>query len=109
MPFQIQRLSDNVYWVSAAYYNVTVLVGEVSVLLIDAPIVKGKHILEAIKTITNKPLSAVVYSHAHSDHVGDVGIILAEPGNSDIEMYATEAVRDELVSHEMTMPARVLP
>ncbi len=28
LPFQIQRLSDNVYWVSASYYNVTVIVGQ---------------------------------------------------------------------------------
>ena len=75
-PFEIQRLSENVYWVSVSYYNVTVVVGEESVLLIDAPIARGKRILEAIKTITNKPLSAIVYSHAHSDHVGDAGTIL---------------------------------
>jgi glyoxylase-like metal-dependent hydrolase (beta-lactamase superfamily II) len=104
-PFEIQRLSDNVYWVSVAYYNVTVLVGKESVLLIDAPIGRGKQILEAIKTITNKPLSAIVYSHAHSDHIGDAGVILRELGNNDIDLYATEEVRDELVAHKMGMPA----
>jgi len=36
-PFQIQRLSENVYWVSVSYYNVTVVVGKETVLLIDAP------------------------------------------------------------------------
>ena len=49
MPFQIQRLSDNVYWVSAAYYNVTVLVGGDSVLLIDAPIARGNKFLRRSK------------------------------------------------------------
>ncbi len=105
MPFQIQRLSDSVYWVSVSYYTVTVLVGKESVLLIDAPIGRSKQILEAIKTITDKPLSAIVYSHAHSDHVGDAGIILGELGNNDIDLYATEAVRDELLAHKMGMPA----
>jgi len=105
MPFQIQRLSDNVYWVSVAYYNVTVLVGKESVLLIDAPIGRGKQILEAIKTITNKPLSTIVYSHAHSDHIGDAGVILGELRNNDVDLYATEEVRDELVAHKMSMPA----
>ena len=104
-PFQIQRLSDNVYWVSVSYYNVTVLVGKESVLLIDAPIGRGKRILEAIKTITNKPLSAIVYSHAHSDHVGDAGVILEALGDNDIDLYATEEVRDEFISHKMGMPA----
>lgn len=104
-PFQIQRLSENVYWVSVSYYNVTVLVGKESVLLIDAPIGRGKRILEAIKTITNKPLSAIVYSHAHSDHVGDAGTILKELENNDIDLYATEEVRDEFIAHNMSMPA----
>ncbi len=27
-PFQIQRLSENIYWVSVSYYNVTVLIGK---------------------------------------------------------------------------------
>ena len=104
-PFQIQRLSENVYWVSVSYYNVTVVVGQESVLLIDAPIGRGKQILEAIKTITNKPLSAIVYSHAHSDHVGDVGVILEELGNNGVDLYATEEVRDELIAHKMSIPA----
>jgi len=105
IPFQIQRLSDNVYWVSVSYYNVTVLVGEESVLLIDAPIARGKQILEAIKTITDKPLSAIVYSHAHSDHVGDAGVVLEESDNGDIDLYATVEVRDEFIAHKMSMPA----
>ncbi len=105
IPFQIQRLSDNVYWVSVSYYNVTVIVGKESVLLIDAPIARGKRILEAVKTITDKPLSAIVYSHAHSDHVGDAGVILEESGNGDIDLYATIEVRDELVAPKMSMPA----
>ncbi len=104
-PFQIQRLSENVYWVSVAYYNVTVVVGKESVLLIDAPIGRGKQILEAIKTITNKPLGVIVYSHAHSDHIGDAGTILKELENKDIDLYATEEVRDELIAHKMSMPA----
>lgn len=105
IPFQIQRLSESVYWVSVSYYNVTVVVGKESVLLIDAPIGRGKQILDAIETITDKPLSAIVYSHAHSDHVGDVGVILEELGNEDIDLYATEEVRDEFIAHKMGMPA----
>ncbi len=80
------------------------VVGKESVLLIDAPIARGKRILEAIKVITNKPLSAIVYSHAHSDHVGDAGTILKELGNKDIDIYATEEVRDEFIAHKMGMP-----
>jgi glyoxylase-like metal-dependent hydrolase (beta-lactamase superfamily II) len=106
-PYEIQRLSVNVYWVSVSNYNVTVLVGKKSVLLIDAPHGTGKQLLQAIKSITDKPLSAIVYSHAHADHVGDSSVIIKELGSDNIDIYATEEVRDALISHKVTMPAPV--
>lgn len=106
-PFEVQRLSKNIYWVSVANYNLTVLVGETGVLLIDAPIHTGKRVLKAIKAITDKPLRAIVYSHAHADHVGDSGVILKALGDKNIDIYATEEVRDALISHNVTLPAPV--
>ncbi|WP_299137312.1 MBL fold metallo-hydrolase [uncultured Vibrio sp.] len=106
-PYEIQRLSQNIYWVSVSNYNVTVLVGKESVLLIDAPYGTGERLLEAIKTITDKPLSGIVYSHAHADHVGDSSVILKALGESNIDIYATTEVRDALASHKVTMPAPV--
>ncbi|MBY4679129.1 MBL fold metallo-hydrolase [Marinobacterium arenosum] len=106
-PYEIQRLSDNIYWVSAANYNVTVLVGKEGVLLIDAPMHTGKQILKAIKAITDKPLRGIVYSHAHADHVGDSSLILKELGDENIDIYATEEVSDALLSHGVTLPAPV--
>lgn len=106
-PFETQRLSKNIYWVSVANYNMTVLVGETGVLLIDAPIHTGKRVLKAIKDITSKPLRGIVYSHAHADHVGDSGVIMKELGDNNIDIYATEEVRDALISHNVTLPAPV--
>ncbi len=105
--YEIQRLSENVYWVSLSDYNVTVLVGKESVLLIDAPYGVGKRLIQAIKSITDKPLSAIVYSHAHADHIGDSSVILKELENKDINIYATEEVRNSLISHKVNMPAPV--
>ena len=102
-PFEIQRLSKNVYWVSASYYNVSVVVGEKGVLLIDAPIMRGKRILQAMQEITDKPVTALVYSHAHKDHIGDAAAILEEVKNK-IEIYSTKEVADEIISHNMMMP-----
>ena len=106
-PYEIQRLSENVYWVSISNYNVTVLVGEKSVLLIDAPHGTARRLLKAIKSITDKPLSAIVYSHAHADHVGDSRVILKLLGDSNIDIYGTAEVRDALKSHKVTMPVPV--
>ena len=85
----------------------TVLVGEKSVLLIDAPHGTGKRLLKAIKSITNKPLTAILYSHAHADHVGDSAEILKELGQSNIDIYSTKEVSDALVSHKVELPVPV--
>ncbi|MGB0835848.1 MAG: MBL fold metallo-hydrolase [Psychrobium sp.] len=106
-PYEIQRLSDSVYWVSVSNYNVTVIVGKESVLLIDAPHGTGKKLLKAIKSITDKPLTAIVYSHAHADHVGDSGIILKELGLKRLDIYGTQEVQDALISHKVTLPLPV--
>ncbi|MCX4026892.1 MBL fold metallo-hydrolase [Endozoicomonas sp. SM1973] len=106
-PFEVQRLSQNIYWISVANYNVTLLVGETGALLIDAPIHAGKRILKAIEAITDKPLRGIVYSHAHADHVGDSGVILKELSDNNIDIYATEEVRVALISHKVTLPAPV--
>ena len=106
-PYEIQRLSDNVYWVSVSNYNVTVLVGDKSVLLIDAPHGTGQRLLQAIKAITDKPLRAIVYSHAHADHVGDSAVIVKELGSENIDIYSTAEVRDALISHKINVPVPV--
>lgn len=105
--YEIQRLSKNIYWVSVSDYNVTVLVGKDSVLLIDVPYGAGKRLIQAIKSITDKSISAIVYSHAHADHIGDSGVVLKELGNNDIKIYATEELRDSLISHKVTLPAPI--
>ena len=106
-PYEIQRLSNSVYLVSISNYNVTVMVGKESVLLIDAPHGAGKRLIKAIQSITDKPLRAIVYSHAHADHVGDSSVILRALPDNNIEIYATQEVKDALISHGVLMPARV--
>jgi len=105
--YEIQRLSNNVYWVSVSNYNVTVLVGSKSVLLIDAPHGTGKKLLQAIKSITDKPLSAIVYSHAHADHVGDSRVIVEQLAGYEIDIYSTAEVSAALKSHKVTLPVPV--
>jgi len=102
-PFEIQRLSKNVYWISTSLYNVTAVVGHFSVLLIDAPLGRGKRILQAIEKITNKPVTAVVYSHAHKDHIGDAKVILKDIKHK-IDILATGEVYDEIIANNVKVP-----
>ncbi len=40
----------------------------------DAPPSMGQNILNAIADVTDKPITHVIYSHSHADHIGAAGI-----------------------------------
>jgi glyoxylase-like metal-dependent hydrolase (beta-lactamase superfamily II) len=44
----------------------------------DAPPTIGQNILNAIKDITDEPITHVIYSHSHADHTGAAGVFQAE-------------------------------
>jgi len=102
-PYEIQRLSENVYLISTLLYNVTVVVGPYSVLLIDAPGGRGNNILQAIEKITHKPVRTLVYSHSHKDHIADATVILKNIKHR-IDIMATQEVYDELIANKLDVP-----
>ena len=50
------------------------LVTDEGVVAIDAPPSIGQNYLNAIAEVTDKPITHVIYSHAHLDHIGAAGI-----------------------------------
>lgn len=56
---------------STLFYSTTFYVGDKGVLLFDAPEGRGKYLLQAIRDVTPLPVTALVYSHYHVDHIGD--------------------------------------
>ena len=70
-PYIVQRLTQNVYWIEISGYQSTVVVGEAGVMVIDAPCCgRVANYLKAIGEITDLPVTTLVYSHYHLDHVG---------------------------------------
>ncbi len=67
----VQKLGKNTYWIGVNYYNSTIVVNEDSVLLID-PLGDGRidALFKGVQSITNKPITTIMYSHYHLDHVG---------------------------------------
>ncbi len=65
------RIRDHLYWVTDGSYNTMFLVTDKGVVAVDAPPTIGKNYLKAIAEVTNKPVTYVIYSHAHLDHIGD--------------------------------------
>ncbi|MFP4844173.1 MBL fold metallo-hydrolase [Winogradskyella sp. PE311] len=65
------KLSDHTYMLEGAGGNIGVSVGEDGVFIIDdqfAPL--SKKILDAIKSLSDKPLNFLVNTHYHGDHSG---------------------------------------
>jgi glyoxylase-like metal-dependent hydrolase (beta-lactamase superfamily II) len=44
------------------------------VVAVDAPPSIGQNYLKAIAEVTDKPITHVIYSHAHLDHIGAAGV-----------------------------------
>lgn len=68
----LQRLTDRVWWVSAQNYATIFAVGDEGVLLFDPLEGLAAEIEEAIAAVTDLPVTAVVNSHSHADHIGAI-------------------------------------
>src|SRR5437773_58877 len=66
-----EKLADNLYRIPGAGGNSAVLVHDKGVLLVDTKVeTNGQGILDAIKKVTDKPVTHIVNTHTHFDHTG---------------------------------------
>jgi glyoxylase-like metal-dependent hydrolase (beta-lactamase superfamily II) len=72
--YLVQEIGNQLYSVSDGSYNAMFMVTDQGVIAIDAPPTLGNKYLKAIAEITNKPVSHVIFSHAHLDHIGAAGV-----------------------------------
>ncbi|MEL1250938.1 MBL fold metallo-hydrolase [Aurantiacibacter gilvus] len=67
----IEQVSEDVYKIQGAGGNTVVFVRENDVVLIDTKLPgQGEGILEQVRSITDKPVTMVINTHSHPDHVG---------------------------------------
>ncbi len=70
----VGEIRDGLYWVTDGSYQIMFLTTGEGVIVVDAPPSIGKNILKAIAEVTDKPITHVIYSHAHADHIGAAGM-----------------------------------
>lgn len=70
-PFVVHQLKPNVYWVEGGGGNSGVIVGDKSVIVVDAKTsaAGGKELIDDIAKITPKPVTTVILTHSDGDHV----------------------------------------
>src|SRR5215831_5936873 len=66
----VQEIRGGLYWVTDGLYNTIFLVSSQGVIAIDPLPNLGERYLKAIAEVTDKPVTHVVYSHEHTDHIG---------------------------------------
>jgi cyclase len=70
--FSIEKVSDNLYVVSGGDAgNTAVLVRAERVVLVDTKVAgSGQRILDLVRTVTDRPVTHIINTHTHFDHVG---------------------------------------
>ena len=105
----LQRLSEKTYWVSTGFYNSIFYVGKEGVIVFD-PLSGGlgNNVRRAIGSVTELPITAVVYSHYHADHIGDVQVFIdkAKEDNVSLRIIATDKTTQKMkyLNSKLPMP-----
>jgi glyoxylase-like metal-dependent hydrolase (beta-lactamase superfamily II) len=72
--YLLQEIRGGLYWLTDGAYQTMFIVTDKGVVAVDAPPTIGNNYLKAISEVTNKPVTFVIYSHAHLDHIGSANI-----------------------------------
>ena len=72
--YVVEEIGHGLHWVSDGPYQAMFLVEPERVLLVDAPPSLGERLLGAIREVTDRPVTHVVYTHAHADHVAGASV-----------------------------------
>ena len=86
---QIDKVRDNLYVVRGGGGNTAAFITAAGVVLVDTKVPGwGQPILDKLKEVTDKPVTAIVNTHTHFDHVGSNPEF---PATVDVVVHETTA------------------
>jgi glyoxylase-like metal-dependent hydrolase (beta-lactamase superfamily II) len=99
--YRLQQLGAGLYMITDNAYQSMFMVYENGVVAVDAPQPLQQYILKAVAEVTSKPITHLIYSHAHIDHIGgtkslhlsDRTIIIAHEETRRLLMRAKDSSR----------------
>jgi glyoxylase-like metal-dependent hydrolase (beta-lactamase superfamily II) len=77
--YRTQKLGAGLYMITDGAYQSIFLTYEDGVVVVDAPPSYASHIPEAIAEVTDKPVTHLVYSHYHADHIAGAKTLGGRP------------------------------
>ena len=67
---EVEKLRDNLFVLKGGGGNTAVFVGATGVVVVDTKLPDwGRPVLEAIRNLTTKPVTTIINTHTHGDHV----------------------------------------
>nr|WP_201749113.1 MBL fold metallo-hydrolase [Micromonospora acroterricola] len=98
-----EELGDGFYWVtSPSGYEAAFMLTGNGAIVIDAPPPLGENIFAAIESVSDEPVTHLIYSHWHSDHIGAASMF-----GPKVKIIAHDITRDLLA--RFPDPYRPLP
>ena len=105
---EVEKIKDNLFMLKGGGGNTAVFVGTSGVVVVDTKLPGwGQPILDKIKELTPKPVTTIINTHTHGDHVsGNVEF----PATVDIVTHEnTKANMDKMIVPTGVPPAAVGP
>jgi glyoxylase-like metal-dependent hydrolase (beta-lactamase superfamily II) len=68
--YRLQDLGKGLYMITDNAYQSMFLVTDSGVVVVDAPPSYAEHVRDAVARVTSRPITHLVYSHSHMDHIG---------------------------------------
>ena len=106
-PFVVQALTDRSYFVANGTHNATFYVSDKGVMVFDPlSFGSGAAVIKAVKSVTDLPITALVYSHYHLDHLADAHIFVknAQKEGVKLDIIAPQAVSDQITRYGNQIP-----
>ncbi|KAL8941815.1 MAG: hypothetical protein Q9216_002015 [Gyalolechia sp. 2 TL-2023] len=76
--YRIEDFGQGAYMVTDGTYQAIFMVASESVIVVDAPPSMTRQLITGIRTVTDLPISHVVYSHSHADHIGGAYLLKSD-------------------------------
>ena len=73
--YLVQEVNKKLYWMTDGVYSCMFLSTGAGVIVVDVPQTLAPNLLKAIASVTSEPITHVVYSHHHADHIGGAGVV----------------------------------
>ena len=98
---EIEKVRENLFVITGGGGNTAAFITDTGVVLVDTKLANwGERIMEKVKSVTDKPVTTIINTHTHGDHVGsneffDPSVEIVAHENTKTNMAKMDALTDK--------------